>query len=134
MRSTENSGLTENTRSEPFRFRVFYRRLPHVSDSASSSPFLSQGYAVDSAGIHHLTPPAPLECAVGQSAFGHMSVRADRCELHWTGKLPPARWRCKPASDSGGDTMEAVVEWPTVMMYPTRQPNAAESTRQPSSL
>ncbi len=44
------------------------------------------GYARDNAGIHHITPPAPLECEVGQMAYGAMRVYQDRCELQWTGK------------------------------------------------
>jgi manganese-dependent ADP-ribose/CDP-alcohol diphosphatase len=47
------------------------------------------GYSQDEAGIHHLIPPAPLECAVGQVAYGVFDVHADHLFLHWTGKLPP---------------------------------------------
>ena len=46
----------------------------------------SGGYARDNAGIYHITPPAPLECTVGQPAFGSMRVYPDRCELLWQGK------------------------------------------------
>lgn len=47
------------------------------------------GYAQDEAGIHHLIPPAPLECEVGQVAYGVFDVHEDHLFLHWTGKLPP---------------------------------------------
>jgi hypothetical protein len=52
-------------------------------------------YLVDSAGIHHITPPAPLECAEEEeemaAAYGRIEVGEDAegkltCALHWTGK------------------------------------------------
>jgi hypothetical protein len=46
------------------------------------------GYAVDSQGIHHVVPCAPLECAVGEVSYGHMAIAADGWALHWTGKTP----------------------------------------------
>lgn len=47
-------------------------------------------YAVDGTGMHHMVPPAPLECEYGEKAFGVMEVQRDRFVVHWTGKLPPA--------------------------------------------
>jgi manganese-dependent ADP-ribose/CDP-alcohol diphosphatase len=47
------------------------------------------GYTVDDAGIHHMIPPAPLECEVGEVAYGVFDVHDDHLHLHWTGKLPP---------------------------------------------
>lgn len=46
------------------------------------------GYACDTAGIHHIVPPAPLECAEGEVAYGRMNVTEDRLELIWRGRLP----------------------------------------------
>ena len=46
------------------------------------------GYFLDSAGIHHIVPPAPLECGEGEVAFGHFALHADHFVLHWTGKVP----------------------------------------------
>lgn len=46
------------------------------------------GYAQDEAGIHHLAPPAPLECEVGEHAYGYVEVFADHLELQWTGRVP----------------------------------------------
>lgn len=53
------------------------------------------GYAVDATGIHHITPPAPLECDEGQMAFGRIEVYEQHMEMIWTGKLPPGE--CWPA-------------------------------------
>ena len=47
------------------------------------------GYSQDEVGIHHLIPPAPLECEVGEVAYGVFDVHVDHLYLHWTGKLPP---------------------------------------------
>ena len=47
-------------------------------------------YSIDRHGIHHVVPPAPLECAVGQEAYGHIEVFDDCLDLRWTGKIPPA--------------------------------------------
>jgi manganese-dependent ADP-ribose/CDP-alcohol diphosphatase len=48
------------------------------------------GYAVDDAGIHHIIPPAPLECAVDELAYGHITVdlRNECFTIHWTGRTP----------------------------------------------
>lgn len=48
------------------------------------------GYAVDSKGIHHITPPAPIECDEGEVSYGTMTVHDDfSMSLEWMGKLPP---------------------------------------------
>lgn len=48
------------------------------------------GYAVDSRGIHHITPPAPIECDEGEVSYGVMKVDADfSLRLEWVGKVPP---------------------------------------------
>mmetsp|Transcript_17933 Transcript_17933/g.33719 ORF Transcript_17933/g.33719 Transcript_17933/m.33719 type:complete len:371 (-) Transcript_17933:279-1391(-) len=47
------------------------------------------GYTCDTMGIHHLVPPAPLECDVGEVAYGVFDVHGDHMHLHWSGKLPP---------------------------------------------
>lgn len=48
------------------------------------------GYAVDEMGVHHMVPAAPLECVVGEDAFGHVEVLPDDRGLRvvWSGKLP----------------------------------------------
>lgn len=46
------------------------------------------GYTMDEYGIHHIVPPAPLECQEGEPAFGHVDMHADHMTLHWTGKKP----------------------------------------------
>ena len=46
------------------------------------------GYAVDEAGIHHMIPPAPLECNEGQVAFGVLTVGSEGAQLQWEGKTP----------------------------------------------
>lgn len=62
----------------------------------------SGGYAVCESGIHHVIPPAPLECELGQVAFGTIAVSASEGRLEWRGKgtrtgdaWPPAflKWR-----------------------------------------
>jgi manganese-dependent ADP-ribose/CDP-alcohol diphosphatase len=58
-------------------------------------------YAVDPMGMHHMVPPAPLECEYGQKAFGVMEVHDDELLMNWTGKLP----------------LEPTDPWPTVMKY-----------------
>ena len=45
-------------------------------------------YVQDKFGIHHIVPPAPLECALGESAFGDIEVFQDKFILNWTGKGP----------------------------------------------
>lgn len=39
-------------------------------------------------GIHHLVPPAPIECKPGETAFGTIHVFGDRLELAWVGREP----------------------------------------------
>eukprot|EP00241_Pyramimonas_parkeae_P004787 CAMPEP_0114257010 /NCGR_PEP_ID=MMETSP0058-20121206/18484_1 /TAXON_ID=36894 /ORGANISM="Pyramimonas parkeae, CCMP726" /LENGTH=350 /DNA_ID=CAMNT_0001371667 /DNA_START=417 /DNA_END=1469 /DNA_ORIENTATION=- len=48
------------------------------------------GYAIDEMGVHHMVPAAPLECVVGEDAFGHVEVLPDDRGLRvvWSGKLP----------------------------------------------
>eukprot|EP00600_Ochromonadales_sp_CCMP1393_P005923 CAMPEP_0174965808 /NCGR_PEP_ID=MMETSP0004_2-20121128/6639_1 /TAXON_ID=420556 /ORGANISM="Ochromonas sp., Strain CCMP1393" /LENGTH=311 /DNA_ID=CAMNT_0016214681 /DNA_START=96 /DNA_END=1028 /DNA_ORIENTATION=+ len=41
------------------------------------------GYAMDATGIHHIVPPAPLECEVGDVAFGRFEVFTDHMKLVW---------------------------------------------------
>jgi len=56
-------------------------------------------------GVHHLVPPAPLECSAGGSAYGILHVRADALELEWFGdKRPP------PGTLQGGGS------WPPTRM------------------
>jgi hypothetical protein len=56
------------------------------------------GYAMDEAGIHHIVLPAPLECAVGEVAYGHIKVQSSSLhpsffEFNWTGKIPPSIYK-----------------------------------------
>lgn len=44
--------------------------------------------SVDSAGVFHLVPPAPLECEYGETAFGVMEVYPHELRMRWSGKLP----------------------------------------------
>lgn len=57
------------------------------------------GYATDEAGIHHITAPAPLECDVGEVAYGRVAVFERHLELRWTGRVPQK------------------TGWPTVLPY-----------------
>lgn len=58
------------------------------------------GYAVDAKGIHHLIPPAPLECDEGQVAYGFLTLYPategkNYMDFDWVGKLPivrPEQW------------------------------------------
>ena len=59
------------------------------------------GYCVDDAGIHHLVPPSPLECEVGEVAFGSIDVYTDHMTLDWNGRLPPRCIGNAGAVDSG---------------------------------
>ena len=48
-------------------------------------------YSRDKKGIHHLVPPAPLECRPPfEIAYGHVEVYGDRFKLIWKGKTPKA--------------------------------------------
>ena len=44
-------------------------------------------YCQDSC-TYHLVPPAPIECAVGEKAYGTIEVFSDRLQLSWTGREP----------------------------------------------
>ena len=56
------------------------------------------GYVLDECGIHHIVPPAPLECEVGDVAFGCISLYEEHFELTWAGKVPdPAVYPVWPA-------------------------------------
>lgn len=46
------------------------------------------GYAQDSAGIHHIVPSAPLECAEGEVSYGTVEVYQSHLKLNWRGKVP----------------------------------------------
>ena len=45
-------------------------------------------YSVDGHGIHHIIPPAPLECEEGGKAYGFIEIKANEMELNWTGSPP----------------------------------------------
>lgn len=38
--------------------------------------------------VHHLIPPAPIECGVGEEAYGVLEVFRDRLQLAWVGREP----------------------------------------------
>jgi len=61
-------------------------------------------YHIDNHGVHHLIPPAPLECAENEVAFGHIEVCSDRLLLHWSGKVPK----------------KSLYEWPVEMVISRR--------------
>lgn len=43
--------------------------------------------------MHHLVPPAPIECSEEEpAAFGHMEVYPDRLKLQWTGRTPHKKY------------------------------------------
>ena len=46
------------------------------------------GFATDKSGIHHIIPPAPVECAEGEVAFGSFRIFSDRMDMLWAGKTP----------------------------------------------
>lgn len=50
------------------------------------------GYAFDDHGIHHIVPPAPIECDEGEDSFGTVQVYKDKLVLLWTGKRPTSDW------------------------------------------
>ncbi len=60
---------------------------------------------MDSHGIHHVVPPAPLECAEGEVAFGvlELSRRGEVMRWEWVGRLPMGM---------------AAEHWPTELAYP----------------
>eukprot|EP01035_Chromulina_nebulosa_P020262 gene20262-26305_t len=45
-------------------------------------------YTIDSKGIHHLIPPAPIECPDGEVAYGSIKVYDNKLSLEWIGKVP----------------------------------------------
>jgi manganese-dependent ADP-ribose/CDP-alcohol diphosphatase len=47
-------------------------------------------YSCDPNGVHHLVPPAPIECDEGHRAYGQGEVYEDYLMLQWTGKTPSA--------------------------------------------
>lgn len=52
-------------------------------------------YNIDSTGIHHLVPPAPIETAENEVAYGSIDVYKSQLILNWKGKLPefsPVPW------------------------------------------
>jgi len=50
------------------------------------------GYAVDHHGIHHIVPPAPIECDEGENSFGTVQIYQDKLRIVWTGKRPRSNW------------------------------------------
>ena len=38
--------------------------------------------------VYHLVPPAPIECGVGEKAYGTIEVYEDKLQLSWTGREP----------------------------------------------
>jgi manganese-dependent ADP-ribose/CDP-alcohol diphosphatase len=62
------------------------------------------GYAVDSEGIHHLIPPAPIDCQLDDVAYGLVTVNEDHLKLRWKGSPPPKYALAKP--------------WPKRMKFP----------------
>jgi len=77
-------------------------RFPGVVGAVFAGLDHDGGYNVDAMGVHHIIPPAPLECNVGQVAYGHVTVHLgnttttaagrrvddDHFVLHWQGKTP----------------------------------------------
>lgn len=53
--------------------------------------------AVDPHGIHHLVPPAPIECESGDTAFGVMEVHAEHLRWIWHGSPPTSSWHPWPS-------------------------------------
>lgn len=43
---------------------------------------------IDDLGITHLVPPAPIECELGEKAFGLIDVFDDHMIMNWVGKKP----------------------------------------------
>ena len=63
-------------------------------------------YSVDAQGIHHVVPPAPLECEQGAKAYGFIEVREHELILNWTGSTPrksalswPNRFKIRSSRD-----------------------------------
>ena len=45
-------------------------------------------YQIDTKGVHHLVPPAPIESLPGDKTFGVIDVYHDKLILNWNGKTP----------------------------------------------
>eukprot|EP01039_Chlorochromonas_danica_P007316 gene7316-8095_t len=54
--------------------------------------------AIDSRGIYHIIPPAPIECEPGDTAFGVVEVHADHLRWNWHGSLPQKTWHAWPTT------------------------------------
>ncbi len=57
-------------------------------------------FAIDPFGIHHIVPPAPIECEEGEMAYGTMTVYRDKMEFDWVGNLPTATYSSWPTTIS----------------------------------
>ncbi len=68
-----------DTTTTVVRFRMF--RCLHTKIRTGQ-------YCIDERGVHHLVPPAPVECEEGETAYGTISVHSDELELQWRGRLP----------------------------------------------
>jgi manganese-dependent ADP-ribose/CDP-alcohol diphosphatase len=64
------------------------------------------GYDVDDHGIHHVIPPAPIDCQLNDTAFAEVFVRNDHLEMKWFGSPPP------------GYTLRA--PWPQKITFPKK--------------
>ena len=53
----------------------------------------------DSHVLHHLIPPAPIECEKGSTAYGHIEVYREKMKLCWTGRLPHEKYKIQWPSD-----------------------------------
>uniref|UniRef100_A0A0A9WIA0 Manganese-dependent ADP-ribose/CDP-alcohol diphosphatase n=1 Tax=Lygus hesperus TaxID=30085 RepID=A0A0A9WIA0_LYGHE len=49
--------------------------------------FHKGGYCVDEYGLHHYTPPAPIECETDTAAFAHLDIYPDRLDVCGVGVL-----------------------------------------------
>lgn len=54
--------------------------------------------AIDSHGIYHIIPPAPIECEPGDTAFGVVEVHADHLRWNWHGSPPQKTWHAWPTT------------------------------------
>jgi len=66
---------------------VLHKRDNHVCLWIAGHDHSGQ-YDVDTHGIHHLVPPAPIESAVGDKTYGHIDVYDDVLKLTWHGDRP----------------------------------------------
>ena len=53
------------------------------------------GYAVDSAGVHHVTLPSPLNCGSDGAAHANVHVYADRLHVEGCGLVPSREIGCQ---------------------------------------